>query len=128
MKIYGFGVDLVNIDRIKKTIKRNKGFKTRIFSKQEILDCERKKNFFSCFAKKYAAKEAFSKALGTGISKGLSFNEIEILNNKKGKPLINLRKKTKLVTKTIIKNKTFKCFVTISDEQPFALAAVIISK
>ena len=49
MKIYGFGVDLVNIDRIKKTIKRNKGFKTRIFSKQEILDCERKKNFFSCF-------------------------------------------------------------------------------
>ncbi len=128
MKIYGFGVDLVNIDRIKKTIKRNKRFKTRIFSKQEILDCERKKNIFSCFAKKYAAKEAFSKALGTGISKGLSFNEIEILNNKKGKPLINLRKKTKLVTKTIIKNKTFKCFVTISDEQPFALAAVIISK
>tara|TARA_B100000401_G_C52741178_1_gene688426 strand:+ start:675 stop:1061 length:387 start_codon:yes stop_codon:yes gene_type:complete len=127
MKIYGFGVDLVNIDRIKKTIKRNKNFKKRVFSKQEILNCKKKKNIFSCYAKKYAAKEAFSKALGTGISKGLSFNEIEILNNKEGKPTIKLKKNTYLVAKKIIKKSAFKCFVTISDENPFALAAVIIS-
>ena len=128
MKIFGFGTDLVNIKRIKKVMSNNKSFKNRIYSSLEIKMCEKRKDKFNCYAKRFAAKEAFSKALGTGISKGLSFNEIEILNNKKGKPLINLRKKTKLVTKTIIKNKTFKCFVTISDEQPFALAAVIISK
>ena len=105
MIIYGFGTDIVNIDRIKKIIKRNKEFKKRIFSVQEISICDKKKNSYAYYAKKYAAKEAFSKALGIGISKGLSFNEIEILNDKKGKPIINLKKNTKIVTNKIIKKK-----------------------
>ena len=127
MNIYGFGSDLTNIDRIKKIIKRNSNFKKRIFTKKEILICEKKKNNYASYAKKFAGKEAFSKALGVGISKGLSFNEIEILNDSNGKPIINLKKKTKLVSQKIIKKKTFKLFITISDEYPFAFASVIIS-
>ncbi|MDC0343981.1 holo-ACP synthase [Pelagibacteraceae bacterium] len=127
MNIYGFGSDLINIDRIKKIIKRNDNFKKRIFTKKEILICEKKKNNYASYAKKFAGKEAFSKALGVGISKGLSFNEIEILNDSNGKPCINLKKKTKLVSQKIIKKKNFKLFITITDEYPFAFASVIIS-
>ena len=127
MNIYGFGSDLINIDRIKKIIKRNDNFKKRIFTKKEILICEKKKNNYASYAKKFAGKEAFSKALGVGISKGLSFNEIEILNDSNGKPCINLKKKTKLVSQKIIKKKNFKLFKTITDEYPFAFASVIIS-
>ena len=97
MNIYGFGSDLINIDRIKKIIKRNDNFKKRIFTKKEILICEKKKNNYASYAKKFAGKEAFSKALGVGISKGLSFNEIEILNDSNLK-LIERNKVLKLKT------------------------------
>ena len=66
MKIYGIGTDIVSVDRIKKTLK-NKKFLNRLFSKEEILKCNKLINFNNCYAKRFAAKEAFSKALGTGI-------------------------------------------------------------
>ena len=80
-----------------------------------------------CFAKKFAAKEAFSKALGTGISGGISFNEIVILNTKSGKPFIKLLGKTKKIVNNIFKGKKFNISLSLSDDIPFALAAVIIS-
>ena len=67
-----------------------------------------------------------SKALGTGISKGLSFKDIEILNNKKGKPILNINGKSKKIVKKLIK-KRFKTFVSLSDEKSHAIASVIIS-
>ena len=83
MNIYGIGIDIVKISRLEKLLKK-KDYLKRIFSKKEIQKCSKKKiTSYSCFAKRFAAKEAFSKALGTGISKGLNFNEIEIDNEKK---------------------------------------------
>ena len=73
MKIYGIGTDIVNISRIKKTLK-NKSVLKRIYSKEEITKCSKLINQANCFAKRFAAKEAFAKALGTGISNGINFN------------------------------------------------------
>ena len=106
MNIFGIGTDIVNIKRMEKSLRRNgDAFKKRIFSKNEIIYCERKKNPSTFYAKRFAAKEALSKALGTGIRKGINFKNIEISNNKFGKPSIKLsgstakflKKKTKEV-------------------------------
>ena len=126
MNIFGIGSDLVNIKRIQGILKRNRNFKNRVFSKKEIVIGSKKNNQSNYFAKRFAAKEAFSKALGTGISKGLSFKDIEILNNKKGKPILNINGKSKKIVKKSIK-KSFKTFVSLSDEKSHAIASVIIS-
>ena len=89
MKIYGIGTDIVSVDRIKKSSK-NKNFLERIFCKEEISKCRRLINSNNCYAKRFAAKEAFAKALGTGISNGINFNEIIVMNEKNGKPFIKL--------------------------------------
>ena len=95
MKIFGIGTDIINIKRMEKFLKRkDKKFKNKIFSKKEIDYCESKKNPSSFYAKRYAAKEAFTKALGTGIRKDVKFKNIEILNDKLGKPLIRLKDAT----------------------------------
>ena len=89
MKLYGIGTDIVKISRVSKSIKK-KSFINRLFNKDEILKCDKTKNSANCFAKRFAAKEAFSKALGTGVAKGINFKEIIILNEKNGKPYIKL--------------------------------------
>tara|TARA_X000001036_G_scaffold429750_1_gene461392 strand:+ start:2870 stop:3256 length:387 start_codon:yes stop_codon:yes gene_type:complete len=127
MKIYGFGTDLVDTKRITAAFKRSKLFKERIFSTNEMKFCEKKKDKINCYGKRFAAKEAFSKALGTGISKGLNFNEIEIFNNKLGKPYIKVKGKSLLVVYKIIKKKKFNTLVSLSDQKPFAMASVIIT-
>ena len=126
MILYGIGTDIVRVERIKKSLK-NKNFLKRVFNHQEILKCKKLANKYNCFAKRFAAKEAFSKALGTGIAKGIKFNEIELLNNSNGKPYIVLKGKTLRVTKKIIKKNLFKFFVTLSDEKKYSIATVIIT-
>jgi len=105
VNIFGIGTDLVDISRIKFFIKKNKNYKKKIFSLKEIKYCDSKFNKISSYAKRFAAKEAFTKALGTGISKGISFNEISINNNSDGKPFIELLGRTKTIDKNIIKKK-----------------------
>ena len=92
MKIFGIGTDIVNIKRMEKSLKRygNK-FKNNIFSKKEIIYCERTKYSGAFYAKRFAAKEALSKALGTGIRKGINLKNIEITNDNFGKPSIELK-------------------------------------
>ena len=75
MKLFGVGTDIIQVKRLKKSMQK-KFFLPRIFSKEEIIKCNKIKRNTNCFAKRFAAKEAFSKALGTGISKGINFNEI----------------------------------------------------
>ena len=125
MKIYGIGTDIVKIDRIKKSIKK-KSFIKRLFNNQEISKCKKIKNFTHCYAKRFAAKEAFSKALGTGIIKGINFNEIVILNDKNGKPFIKLINPTKKNVGKKIK-KRFKVSLSLTDEDNYAVAFVTIS-
>ena len=80
----------------------------------------------SSYAKRFAAKEAFAKALGSGISKGISYNEISINNNSDGKPFIELLGKTKKIVRNMIKKKN-KIYLSLSDEKKFALAIVVRS-
>ena len=126
MKLFGVGTDIVQINRFKKNLNNNNLLK-RLFSKSEITNCRSKINTKNCFAKRFAAKEAFSKALGTGISKGISFNEIIVLNKKSGKPFIRLIGNTKKITEKKFKKKKYKISVSLSDEKNYALAFVTIS-
>jgi len=128
MKIFGIGTDIVNIKRMEKSLKKyGFKFKKKIFSRKEILYCEKKKNPSSYYAKRFAAKEAFSKALGTGISKGISLKNIEISNNSKGKPYILLKGDISKFLKKKIKNKKYDIHLSLSDDKPWAQATVIIS-
>ena len=126
MKIYGIGTDIANINRLKKSI-INKKFIDRMFNKNEVIRCNKQINKVNCYSKRFAAKEAFVKALGTGISKGINFNEIIVYNVKSGKPSIRLIGNTKKKVKEIFKNKKFNIFLSLSDDKPFAIATAIIS-
>jgi len=126
MNIFGIGTDIVNVERIKKSIK-NKNFVKRIFNKKEIAKCKMINSTINCFAKRFAAKEAFSKAIGTGISKGVNFNEIVVLNKKSGKPYINIIGNTKKTIYKKLKGKKAKISLSLSDEKKYAVAFVTIS-
>ena len=124
--IFGIGTDIVDVNRIQKLINKNIKFRNKIFSKKEIKYCESKTNKVDSYSKRFAAKEAFAKALGVGISKGISFNEIVVNNNKYGAPFIELSGKTKTIVQTLIKKKN-KIYLSLSDEKKYALAMVVIS-
>ena len=126
MKIFGIGTDIVSIARIKKSIK-NKRFLSRVYNLKEILKCKKLIKSEHCFAKRFAAKEAFSKALGTGISNGINFNEIIVMNNILGKPYFNFEGNTKKLLKKKFKNKEIKTSLSLSDENKYAVAFVTIS-
>ena len=126
MNIFGIGTDIVSVERIKKSLK-NKNFINRVFNEKEILKCKRINNSTNCYAKRFAAKEAFSKALGTGISNGINFNEIVVYNIKTGQPYIKLLGNTKKKVNLILKKKKYNTYLSLSDDKPFAIATVIIS-
>ena len=125
-KIFGIGTDIVDVSRMKKLINKNQKFINRIFSIKEIKYCNSRSNKISSYSKRFAAKEAFAKALGIGISKGISFNEISINNNKDGAPFIELLGNTKTIVKKLIKKKN-KIYLSLSDEKKYALAMVVIT-
>jgi len=126
MKIYGVGTDIANIKRINKSLK-NKEFIKRLFNKDEIKRCNNQLNKANCYAKRFAAKEAFSKAIGTGISKGIKFNEIIVHNSKLGKPYIKLLGGTKKIVNKILNKKRISIYLSLSDDKPFAIATVILT-
>tara|TARA_Y100001970_G_scaffold129522_1_gene159713 strand:+ start:7712 stop:8098 length:387 start_codon:yes stop_codon:yes gene_type:complete len=127
MSIIGIGVDIVNNSRLKKLVK-NKKFINRVFTVSEQKKSYNLKNKINYFSKRYAAKEAFSKATGFGISNKLHFKDIEIINNKKGKPSINLNKSTTLYLKKKFKVNSFKTNLSLSDEKNYSVAYVVIEK
>ena len=125
MKILGIGIDFVNISRFDKLInKNNTNFIKRVFKKDELKN---KKISSNLIAKKFAAKEAFSKAAGTGLGEFLSFKDICILNKKSGKPYIQLSKETDKRIKKKLKTKKLNIYLSISDDFPWAMAFVILS-
>ena len=124
MKITRIGVDIVDVNRIKKSIKNN-NFIVRIFSKKEILLSKKIINKAAFFSKRYAAKEAFVKSLGTGFRNSLNFNDISIVNDKLGKPSFLINNKIKQLIKKKFKLKKFDFFLSISDEKKYSIAFVI---
>ena len=128
MKILGIGTDIVNNTRIENLLKKkNMNFLNKVFSNNEINLSKKRKNSILTLSKRFAAKEAFIKALGTGLRKGINFKDIEIVNDNQGKPSINLKGQTKDIVKKIVKKKNFKIFLSVSDDYPWSVANVIIA-
>ena len=125
MKIIGIGIDIIDNKRIKNSIK-NRNFLNRIFGSHELLKSKNILNKTNYFAKRFAAKESLSKALGTGFKDGLNFKDIQILNNKIGKPYYLLNKKLENFIKKKKKLKNFILFLSISDEKDYSVAFTII--
>jgi holo-[acyl-carrier protein] synthase len=127
MKILGIGVDIIDNKRIRKSI-TNKAFIKRIFTSKEISNSRSQKNKTNYFAKRFAAKESFAKALGTGFRKNLNFKDVEILNNKLGKPYFLNNKKIDKIIFDRFKVKSSNFFLSISDEKDYSIAFTIIQK
>ena len=125
--ILGNGIDIIDINRIRRVIDRygNK-FKKRCFSISEIERSEKRLNSVESYAKRYAAKEACAKALGTGLARGVFWKDIEITNNKYGKPFIKLHGKARIIFKNMNKTSNTQIEVSLSDEKKYAIANVTI--
>jgi len=127
MKTIGIGVDIIDNSRIKPLL-NNKNFISRTFSRQEIFISKKNINKINYFSKRFAAKESFAKALGTGFRDNLNFKDIEIINDKLGKPYYLLNTKIKRLIKKKKKVNNFELFLSISDEKEYSIAFTIIQK
>ena len=125
MKVLGIGVDIIENKRFKNAVKNTK-FTNRIYSVNELNQSSKSKDKIGYFAKRFAAKEAFAKALGTGFRNNLNFKDIEIVNDKMGKPYYVKTNKIKKIVKKNFKVKNFDCFISISDEKEYSTAFTII--
>ena len=125
MKILGVGVDIVQNKRIGSLIK-NKSFILRTFGKNEIKFSKKKLDKINYFSKRFAAKEALAKSIGTGFRKNLNLKDIEILNDNQGKPFYYKSKKIDNIIKKRFKIKRFNLFLSISDEKDYSIAFAII--
>ena len=125
MKILGIGVDIVNNKRIKLLI-RNKDFISRTFGKNEIMISKKFLNKTNYFAKRFSAKEALVKALGIGFRFNLNFKDIQILNDKLGKPYYSKTKKIDNIIYKRFKIKNYDLFLSISDEKNYSVSFTIL--
>jgi holo-[acyl-carrier protein] synthase len=120
--IIGLGVDLVDIQKIRESIKRP-GFKCKVFTDKEIKICEGFANAEEHYAGKFAAKEAFMKAIGHGIRQEIWFTQIEVLNNENGMPFLQLTGEAQRITTEL---DVEKILLTISHSNGMAVAVVIL--
>ncbi len=127
MKILGIGVDIVENKRIRSLI-NNKSFIKRTFGKKEVNFSKKILNKTNYFAKRFAAKEAFVKSLGTGFRNNLNLRDIEIYNDKIGKPYYFTSKKITDMINKKFKIKKFNLFLSISDEKDYSVAFTILQK
>ena len=127
MNIIGNGIDIIENSRIKKAMK-NKVFVNRIFTKSEIKQSLKIKNKVNFFAKRFAAKEAFVKSIGSGFRNNINLCDISIENNTLGKPNIKLGNKIINILRKQFKIKKFKVFLSLADEKKYSIAYVVINK
>jgi holo-[acyl-carrier protein] synthase len=120
--IIGLGTDIAEVPRMLKSIE-NTAFQVKVFSAAEIEYCETKTNKAQSYAARFAAKEAFFKALGTGWRGGMAFNEVEVLNDDLGKPYIMLRGKT---AEILLERKIRIIHVSLSHIREVAMATVVL--
>ena len=127
MKILGIGVDILSNKRMSQLIK-NKKFLARTFGSKELNTSKKISNKTNYFAKRFAAKEAFSKSLGTGFRNDLNFKDIEILNDQIGKPYFYKSKKIDAIIKKRFKTEQYNLFLSITDEKDYSVAFTILQK
>ena len=124
LMIVGTGIDIVNIERIEHVMTRwGDLFLDRVFTEKEIFWCQRRARPSECFAVFFAAKEAFLKAIGTGLRNGIQWTDIEVEHESSGKPCLSFRRKAKEFLET---NRVQRTFVTLSHDRPCAVAHVIL--
>jgi holo-[acyl-carrier protein] synthase len=117
----GIGTDIVEVDRIASRIGKGQGFRELVFTPLEIAYCEKQVNKYESYAARFAAKEAFLKALGTGYSgSGIHFNEIEVRNDAAGKPDLFL------VGNAAPRMEGVNVLLSMSHVKAFAMATVVI--
>lgn len=122
--IYGIGVDLVSISRIERVIRRwGERFVYRVFTPDEAEICYRRTSPFSAFALRFAAKEAFSKALGLGLRKGLKWREIEVFNYPSGRPSLRLHGSSSEICR---EKGVTGIHLSLSDEGEYGIATVVL--
>ncbi|HOJ64761.1 MAG TPA: holo-ACP synthase [Spirochaetota bacterium] len=122
--MFGIGIDICNVKRFDR-LKENHNFLKRVFSDNELDLCMKRKNVSQCLAARFAAKEAFLKAIGTGIGNGISIKEVIIKKDEKGKPFILLEGNTKKYYEEI---NGGNIHLSISHEKDVAVAVVVIEK
>jgi holo-[acyl-carrier protein] synthase len=125
MTVAGVGIDMIEVERIQSSIAKEQGFRELVFSAKEIAYCESKINKYQHYAARFAAKEAFFKALGTGWLKDTVFSEIEVTNDKNGKPILEPIGESAVV---INRNGPLRISVSLTHLKTMASAVVIIEK
>ena len=120
--ITGIGTDLIEIVRIQRAIEKNPHFMERVYTANEIAYCQRKKNVWQSFAARFAAKEAVSKALGTGIGP-VGLMEIEILNAENGQPKVVLHGKA---LQLAADRKIQRVHISLSHSEAYAMATAVL--
>jgi len=127
MKIIGVGIDIVESFRVEKSLK-NKKFVTRIFSSKEISLSKKYTNKISFYSKRFAAKEAFVKSIGTGFRNKINFKDISVVNDSLGKPFFIINKKIKNVIFKKFNTNNYEFLLSISDEKKYSIAIAIFQK
>ncbi|SBT82033.1 Holo-[acyl-carrier-protein] synthase [secondary endosymbiont of Trabutina mannipara] len=126
MAIIGIGTDIVDIKRIEAVVFRNGDqLARRVLSSNELIQYHQHNRPVRFLAKRFAVKEAASKALGTGIRNGLTFSQFEIYNDKKGKPSLKLFAKADEIARRL---SITGMYVTLTDERRYACATVIFER
>ncbi len=124
--IVGTGIDIVNINRIEGLMTRwGDPFLGRVFTEKEIVWCQRRARPPECFATRFAAKEAFLKAIGWGLRNGIQWTDIEVENDPMGKPMFSFHRKAKEVCETL---RIKKALLTLSHDRPYAVAHVLLEE
>jgi holo-[acyl-carrier protein] synthase len=122
--IFGIGVDIVNMDRVKRMIAQwGDLFLRRVFTEKEISWCQKRIRSYECFALRFAAKEAFLKAIGFGLRSGIQWKDIEIESDINGKPYFIFYRKAKEIIES---SQINHAFLTLSHDKPYAVANVIL--
>ncbi len=121
--IVGIGIDIIEVSRIKKVLEKNPAFKEKVFTQQEIEYCESKADPGLSFSVRFAAKEAFMKALGTGWNHEVSWVEIETVTIPNGPPVLKISGKTKAA---MLSRNIVTCHLSLSHEKEYSVASVVL--
>ncbi len=122
--IIGTGIDIVNIERIDHLLTRwGDRFLCRVFTEREIVRCQKQARPSDCFALRFAAKEAFLKAIGLGYREGIRWTDIEVENDSLGKPSLSVQRKAKELIQVL---RVHQALLTLSHDRPYAVAHVIL--
>jgi holo-[acyl-carrier protein] synthase len=127
--IIGLGTDLIDIDRIEKTLARfGERFLDRCFTSVERAKSDRRMNRAASYARRYAAKEACSKALGTGFRRGVFWRDMGVVNDPSGRPTMKLTGgAARRLAELTPKGMDIRIDISLTDEPPIAQATVIIT-